>query len=72
MDNPHKYSCLGNPIDRRAWWVTVHGGVTRVGHDRVTKPPPAAKRLRHPKGSDDSVSLPIKHSLNLPGLGRCP
>ena len=20
-----KYSCLGNPMDRRAWWVTVHG-----------------------------------------------
>ena len=22
---------------RRAWWATVHG-VTRVGHDLVTKP----------------------------------
>ena len=20
-----KYSCLGNPIDRGAWWSTVHG-----------------------------------------------
>ena len=20
-----QYSCLGNPIDRRAWWTTVHG-----------------------------------------------
>ena len=20
-----KYSCLGNPMDRKAWWVTVHG-----------------------------------------------
>ena len=20
-----QYSCLGNPMDRRAWWVTVHG-----------------------------------------------
>ena len=20
-----KYSCLGNPKDRGAWWVTVHG-----------------------------------------------
>ena len=24
--NPLQYSCLGNPVDRRAWWVTVHGG----------------------------------------------
>ena len=22
--NPLLYSCLENPIDRRAWWVTVH------------------------------------------------
>ena len=24
--NPLKYSCLGNPIDRGAWWATVHRG----------------------------------------------
>ena len=23
--NPRQYSCLGNAMDRRAWWVTVHG-----------------------------------------------
>ena len=22
--NPLQYSCLENPMDRRAWWVTVH------------------------------------------------
>ena len=22
---PLQYSCLENPIDRGAWWVTVHG-----------------------------------------------
>ena len=32
-----QYSCLGNPMDRGAWWAIVHG-VTRVGHDLVTKP----------------------------------
>ena len=20
-----QYSCLGNPVDRGAWWATVHG-----------------------------------------------
>ena len=30
--NPLQYSCLGNPMDRGAWWATVHG-VARVGHD---------------------------------------
>ena len=24
-DNPVQFSCLENPIDRRAWWGTVHG-----------------------------------------------
>ena len=23
--NPPQYFCLGNPMDRRAWWATVHG-----------------------------------------------
>ena len=35
--NPLQYSCLENPMDRGAWWATVHG-VTRVRHDLVTKP----------------------------------
>ena len=26
-----QYSCLGNPMDRVAWWVTVHG--VTVGMD---------------------------------------
>ena len=37
--NPLQYSCLENPTDRGAWQTTVHG-VTRVGHNLVTKPPP--------------------------------
>ena len=23
--NPLQYSCLENPMDRRAWWAIVHG-----------------------------------------------
>ena len=23
--NPLQYSCLGNPMDRGAWWTTLHG-----------------------------------------------
>ena len=34
--NGVQYSCLGNPMDRGAWRVTVHG-VQRVGHDLVSK-----------------------------------
>ena len=24
-DNPLQCSCLGNPMDRGAWWATIHG-----------------------------------------------
>ena len=30
--NPLQYSCLGNPMDRGAWWASVHG-VSKDGHD---------------------------------------
>ena len=23
--NPFQYACLENPMDREAWWATVHG-----------------------------------------------
>ena len=38
---PTPVFCLGNPMDRGAWQATVHG-VTRVGHDLATTPPPRA------------------------------
>ena len=32
--NPLQYSCLGNPMDRGAWWVKVqHMGLQRVGYN---------------------------------------
>ena len=37
--NPLQSSCLGNPMDRGAWWATVHG-VARVGHNLAIKPLP--------------------------------
>ena len=35
--NPLQFSCLGTPLDRGAWWATVHGVAKRVRHDLVTK-----------------------------------
>ena len=29
--NPPQYSCLENPMDREAWWATVHG----VGRSQI-------------------------------------
>ena len=27
--NPFQHSCLENPMDREAWWATIHG-VTKI------------------------------------------
>ena len=36
--NPLQYSCLGNSMDRRAWWASYSPwGHKRVGHDLGTK-----------------------------------
>ena len=34
--NPLQYSCLGNPMDRGAWWATVHR-VAGVASDLAAK-----------------------------------
>ena len=34
--NTLQYSCLRNPMDRRAWWTTVRV-IARGGHDLATK-----------------------------------
>ena len=41
-------SCWENPMDRGAWRATVHG-ITRVGHDLATKPPPPQVKPRKAK-----------------------
>ena len=40
--NPLQYSCLGNPMDRGAWWP-MDLGVARVEHNFVTKLPPSSQ-----------------------------
>ena len=35
--NPHLYSCLENPVDRGAWWATVHR-VTQSDTTEMTWP----------------------------------
>ena len=39
--NPIQYSCLENPMGRRAWWVTVHGvAKSRTGLERLSASTP--------------------------------
>ena len=61
--HPLQYSCLGNPLDRGAWWATVHG-VTRVGHDLATKPPPKIHMILPIMGFQAKETLSIYLNWN--------
>ena len=34
--NPLQYFCLENPMDRGAWWVTVHEGLKKLDTTETT------------------------------------
>ena len=38
--NSLQYCCLGNPIDRGAWWATVHGVIQPEYWSQLPFPPP--------------------------------
>ena len=52
--NPLQFSCLEDPMDRGAWWATIHKVKKRVGHDLATKQQPLLSTLR--RGRDESRS----------------
>ena len=43
--NPLQYPCLGNSMNRGAWWATAHW-VARVGYNLATKSPQPRPNLR--------------------------
>ena len=58
-----QYSCLENPMDRGAWWATVHG-VTRVRHNLVTKPSPPLALVPAVNFGFTNVWLPPLSAIN--------
>ena len=68
--NPLLYSCLGNPMDRGAWWATVHE-VVRVGLNLATQPPaPVTKSCPTLCDPTDYSTLDFSVLLNLPEFGQ--
>ena len=66
--NPLQYSCLGNPMDREAWWTTAHGPA-RVRHDLATE-----QQLwnMNPFPSNRSESLPVNEVNSFKNTITCP
>ena len=65
--NPLQYFCLENPMDRGAWWAPAHG-VSRVGQDLRTKPPPPCVSLEEEPGSCPKAALLCLGCPSLPFL----
>ena len=56
-DNPLQYSCLGNPMDRRAWWATLH----RVAKNQTR----LSTHACHPIVGDVDLSMGLSPRLHL-------
>ena len=67
--HPLQYSCLGYPMDRGAWWATVHR-VVRVRCSLRTKPLPPTRWLSDKKKKKMPASA--GDSGSIPGLVRSP
>ena len=71
--NPIQYACLGNPMDRRAWWATVHG----VQRDTTEpRPPPATAshcKIQTVRGGElqiSTVQIPCPSGANIVVVGE--
>ena len=68
--NPLQYSCLGNPVDRGAWWAAVHGVMKsqiRLS-DWTTTNPQVALVVKNLPANEGAV----REKGLMPGSGRSP
>ena len=81
---PLQYSCLGNPVDREAWWAIDHGGAKELDtpqelnnnpHDSsglmgMTESLPPSSTLIHPSPPQKNMPRPLLLSLLIPASRR--
>ena len=57
--NPLQCSCLGNPMDRGAWWATVHGGHKESELTWLLKQTNPGEKERHVPAAQMKVYSPL-------------
>ena len=63
-----QYSCLENPVDRGAWQATAYG-VTSVGHDLLTKPPPPVGMVQLKRDREHPWNLTFQLCVDIQAAG---
>ena len=58
MATPLQYSCLENPIDRGAWWATVHAVAEEWDMTERLSPVVLCDRIHHLLGGFRASHLP--------------
>ena len=72
--NPLQYSCLGNPIDRGAWWARVHGVTKELDmieatkHVLIAQSSPVHDRKELHRGMNTSQGLRLLVAISWSGL----
>ena len=70
--NPLQYSCLGNPMERGAWWATVHGVVESDMTKEQQQPRMWLFKSNLLLCTVELIILsPLAHTVGLEDLGRC-
>ena len=69
--NPFQYSCLENPMDRGAWWATVHE-VAKSTHavTRRLAEPPKMGNQRGAQSFPEAILVFLSKSMITPTHGR--
>ena len=61
--NSIQYSCLGNPMDRRVWWATIHGVAKELDTILWLNNNVKLKILKYINITTNSASIQLGHML---------
>ena len=69
--NPLQYSCLENPMDRGAWWATVHGAAEESDTTKLLNNDNNKCQMKGFRGVPSSCFCDSEHRSQKPTLVKC-